>query len=147
MDSGGPDSSRWPPGAQWDSNHGGRSDLPTSSGVPVLHSGSTLVTGGGGGGLTDSDYQEGSYEEEEEVAAGGDRPQETSRRNGEDDDETEINDAGLLRSMLRESEEYYASMAANQADEEKQCWVCFALEEDDPTAVWTHPCRSVARKK
>ena len=24
---------------------------------------------------------------------------------------------------------------------EKQCWVCFASEEDDTTAVWTSPCR------
>ena len=26
-------------------------------------------------------------------------------------------------------------------EEEKQCWVCFASEEDDPDADWTHPCQ------
>ena len=25
-------------------------------------------------------------------------------------------------------------------DEERQCWVCFASEEDDPVAAWVHPC-------
>ncbi len=28
-----------------------------------------------------------------------------------------------------------------EIEDEKHCWVCFASEEDDPTAVWTHPCR------
>ena len=28
-----------------------------------------------------------------------------------------------------------------QEEEEKHCWVCFATEEDDVTAVWVHPCR------
>ena len=25
--------------------------------------------------------------------------------------------------------------------DEKNCWVCFASEEDDPSALWTHPCK------
>ena len=25
-------------------------------------------------------------------------------------------------------------------EEERQCWVCFASEEDDPVAAWVHPC-------
>ena len=25
----------------------------------------------------------------------------------------------------------------------KHCWVCFASEEDDPQAQWTHPCKYV----
>ena len=25
--------------------------------------------------------------------------------------------------------------------DEKNCWVCFASEEDDPSASWTHPCK------
>ena len=29
---------------------------------------------------------------------------------------------------------------AGDADLEKQCWVCFASEEDDPLAAWVHPC-------
>jgi len=84
------------------------------------------------GGLTDSDYQEGSYEEEEEVM---------DVEEEEEEDEDEINDAGLLRSMLRESEVYYANRAADEAREEKHCWVCFATEEDDPHASWSHPCK------
>lgn len=72
--------------------------------------------------------------------------------------ESEINDANLLRSMLRESENFdpthilmrgesgYPSShrPSNENDEEedeKQCWVCFATENDDLTAVWVHPCR------
>ena len=27
-----------------------------------------------------------------------------------------------------------------EEEEEKHCWVCFASESDDPTAVWKHPC-------
>ena len=29
----------------------------------------------------------------------------------------------------------------NQSFDEKHCWVCFASEEDDPSASWTSPCR------
>ena len=56
-------------------------------------------------------------------------------------DDEEVNDAGLLRSMLRDSEEYYENIARGNNEEEKHCWVCFASEEDDPLAQWTHPCR------
>lgn len=59
----------------------------------------------------------------------------------EEEEDREINDAGLLRSMLLESENYYNDLAEREAKEEKQCWVCFAVEEDDPAALWTHPCR------
>ena len=38
-------------------------------------------------------------------------------------------------------------MARADAEEEKQCWVCFATEEDDPTAVWVHPCKYVLAKE
>eukprot|EP00094_Tigriopus_californicus_P001888 TCALIF_01819-PA protein Name:"Similar to march5 E3 ubiquitin-protein ligase MARCH5 (Xenopus laevis)" AED:0.39 eAED:0.39 QI:0/0.66/0.25/1/1/1/4/0/348 len=73
--------------------------------------------------------------------------------------ESEINDANLLRSMLRESENFDpthilmrgesgyppSNRPSNDDDEEdedeKQCWVCFATENDDLTAVWVHPCR------
>ena len=30
---------------------------------------------------------------------------------------------------------------SDQNFEEKHCWVCFASEEDDPSASWTHPCK------
>jgi E3 ubiquitin-protein ligase MARCH5 len=29
---------------------------------------------------------------------------------------------------------------AGGGEEERQCWVCFASEEDDPVAAWVHPC-------
>ena len=29
---------------------------------------------------------------------------------------------------------------AGDADVDRQCWVCFASEEDDPLAAWVHPC-------
>ena len=32
---------------------------------------------------------------------------------------------------------------ATADDDGKHCWVCFASEEDDPQAQWTHPCRYV----
>lgn len=56
-------------------------------------------------------------------------------------EESDIDDARLLRSMLQDSEEYYENLAAEQDQEEKHCWVCFALEEDDLSAVWVHPCK------
>lgn len=54
------------------------------------------------------------------------------------DDDEEIDDANLLRSMLRESDRAHVPV---EDEDEKQCWVCFANEEDDPQAVWVHPCR------
>ncbi len=123
-------------------------------GDPSPSSASQLVRGGVAvaGGLTDSDFQEGSYEddpeeEEEQEEDGEDEDGEDEEAEGDrrgdvgGDDDNEINDAGLLRSMLRDSEEYYANLAAEEAREEKQCWVCFASEEDDPMAAWSHPCR------
>jgi hypothetical protein len=35
----------------------------------------------------------------------------------------------------------YLVEQAGLVDEERQCWVCFASDEDDPTAAWVHPCR------
>jgi len=37
--------------------------------------------------------------------------------------------------------QYQAAIDAGLVDEERQCWVCFASDEDDPTASWVHPCR------
>jgi len=36
--------------------------------------------------------------------------------------------------------EYQQRVEAGTSDEERQCWVCFASEEDDPVAAWVHPC-------
>lgn len=74
---------------------------------------------------------------------------ETDLRNSEeeeDDSENEINDARLLESMLRDSETYDPPGQTNmnnqaEGEDERNCWVCFASDEDDPTAIWTHPCK------
>ena len=29
---------------------------------------------------------------------------------------------------------------AGDEDDERQCWVCFASQDDDPVAAWVHPC-------
>ena len=36
--------------------------------------------------------------------------------------------------------EYQAAVEAGLEDEERQCWVCFASQDDDPVAAWVHPC-------
>jgi len=36
--------------------------------------------------------------------------------------------------------EYQAAVEAGRVDDERQCWVCFASQEDDPVAAWVHPC-------
>jgi len=33
------------------------------------------------------------------------------------------------------------NVAVQSEEDEKQCWVCFGCEQDDPSAAWTHPCR------
>jgi len=35
---------------------------------------------------------------------------------------------------------YHAAVDAGREDDERQCWVCFASQEDDPVAAWVHPC-------
>lgn len=75
--------------------------------------------------------------------SGGGRTSPSDRDDDYDDDDDEedcddeISDAGLLRSMLADSEAY----CEREAKEEKHCWVCFANEEDDMTAIWVHPCK------
>ena len=36
--------------------------------------------------------------------------------------------------------DYQAAVEAGREDEERQCWVCFANQEDDPVAAWVSPC-------
>lgn len=36
--------------------------------------------------------------------------------------------------------DHQARVEQGREDEERQCWVCFASEEDDPVAAWVHPC-------
>ncbi len=90
----------------------------------------------------DSDFQDGFEDDEEEsVHEISNSSEDNEEEEGEKD---EINDAGLLRSMVRDTKDFYVALAAagqSPASEDKQCWVCFACEEDDPDAEWTHPCR------
>ena len=34
-----------------------------------------------------------------------------------------------------------SALSEQTSEIEKQCWICFASEKDDPSAVWTSPCR------
>lgn len=36
--------------------------------------------------------------------------------------------------------DYQAAVEAGREDDDRQCWVCFASQEDDPVASWVHPC-------
>jgi len=40
-----------------------------------------------------------------------------------------------------EEEEVVVLGGTSENVDEKHCWVCFASEEDDPDAQWTHPCK------
>jgi len=48
-----------------------------------------------------------------------------------------------------ENEPIISRHAAIQAGEidERQCWVCFASDEDDPSASWVAPCRCIGTTK
>jgi len=49
-----------------------------------------------------------------------------------DDDFTDYENSEMV--------EYQAAVEAGRVDDERQCWVCFASQEDDPVAAWVHPC-------
>ena len=55
---------------------------------------------------------------------------------GSDADRPELSD--YEDSDVMEAEAEY--QIAADADEDRQCWVCFASQEDDPVAAWVHPC-------
>ena len=55
---------------------------------------------------------------------------------GSDADRPELSD--YEDSDVMEAEAEY--QIAVDADEDRQCWVCFASQEDDPVAAWVHPC-------
>ena len=54
----------------------------------------------------------------------------------DDDDEEEIDDEDD-----EDDEEEEVAVVGSENLDEKHCWVCFASEEDDPDAQWTHPCK------
>jgi len=55
---------------------------------------------------------------------------------GSDAERPELTDSDF--SDVVEAEAEY--QIAGDADVDRQCWVCFASEEDDPLAAWVHPC-------
>jgi len=55
-----------------------------------------------------------------------------SQSEDEEADETDYENAIMVK--------YQDRVEQGLADEERQCWVCFASEEDDPVAAWVHPC-------
>ena len=83
---------------------------------------------------TGSDF----FDDEESVELHHVADGEDEEEESDDGDDEEIDDANLLRSMLRESDRAHVPV---EDEDEKHCWVCFATEEDDPQAVWVHPCR------
>jgi hypothetical protein len=120
--------------------------------------------------VTQTDQEELDHLKKEVVQADQDRHHDQEDNNDDtneegydsDEDDEVINDARLLASMLRESENHEPPTSNNltiqqlmqennvvipqnamqiEAADEKHCWVCFASEEDDPTAIWAHPCR------
>ena len=54
---------------------------------------------------------------------------------GSDDDRDDLTDYENSDMV-----DYQAAVEAGREDEERQCWVCFASQDDDPVAAWVHPC-------
>merc|ERR1711974_103599 len=90
-----------------------------------------------------SPEDEAAAEEEEEDGA-----EERLLRPRFEDEEVCLSDAETLGSNgSDELTDYENSGIVEQqrnggggGEEERQCWVCFASEEDDPVAAWVHPC-------
>jgi len=53
--------------------------------------------------------------------------------NSDDEDFTDYENQGMV--------DYQARVEQGLEDSERQCWVCFASDEDDPVAAWVHPCK------
>ena len=43
-------------------------------------------------------------------------------------------------SEMVEYQGYHGALSPAGDEEERQCWVCFASQEDDPVAAWVAPC-------
>lgn len=87
----------------------------------------------------DSSVEAGEYEEEEEEGEGDEDnlDSEGSDLEGADSgaDYTDYENEEMVQYH------HQGAVDAGRVDEERQCWVCFACDEDDPTATWVHPCR------
>lgn len=79
----------------------------------------------------DSEEEERDYEEEDGVYLSD---AETVGSGGSDD---EVSMTDYENSPMVE---YQQRVNEGTADDDRQCWVCFASEEDDPVAAWVHPC-------
>jgi len=86
----------------------------------------------------DSDDEDNNYENSNVKDEEDEYPDLTSSENS--DLESEGNNDFTDYENDEMIQQYQAAVNASQEDE-KQCWVCFANEEDDPAAGWVHPCR------
>ena len=59
----------------------------------------------------------------------------------EDEGEEDIDEEEDDEEEDEEEEEVVVLGGTSENVDEKHCWVCFASEEDDPDAQWTHPCK------
>ena len=55
------------------------------------------------------------------------------------DDLTDYENSEMVEEF-QEYQGYHAAVSAGGDEEERQCWVCFASQEDDPVAAWVSPC-------
>jgi len=85
------------------------------------------------GGATALSYDE-IAERQEEMSDGEvtDSDIETAGSDADRDDLTDYENSDMV--------EYQAAVEAGLEDVERQCWVCFASQDDDPVAAWVHPC-------
>jgi len=87
----------------------------------------------GDGGATALSYDE-IAERQEEMSEGEvtDSDIETAGSDADRDDLTDYENSDMV--------EYQAAVEAGLEDVERQCWICFASQDDDPVAAWVHPC-------
>lgn len=68
-----------------------------------------------------------------------------NQENLEEEEEGYDTEEEEVESRQREEDQILLAVAQRIANEytldEKNCWVCFGCEQDDPTASWTHPCK------
>jgi len=78
------------------------------------------------------------YREAREIRGTSDIDTEESQSEDQDEDEEEDDDFTDYENAIMVK--YQDRVEQGIADDERQCWVCFASEEDDPVAAWVHPC-------
>lgn len=123
---------------------------------PASSSSSTLASSASVGRVPEKE-EEWSPEKDDtalgkEVAADNDKDEQIDGEVGDEEEEEEdehlysedsdVEDVDSETDYENEAVvQYQAAVDAGLVDEERQCWVCFASDEDDPTATWVHPCR------